>query len=208
MLFNLILFFCKASFIEKFFLFFLKKNQLYSKLLRKYFRIKKGVVVGDFSYGCFTSNLPNGTIIGNYCSFAPGIKIFNGNHGIKFATTHPFLYNTNLGMVKKETIKRYSLRVGHGVWIGDGVLILPSVKEIGNGCIIGAGSVVSKDVKPYSIVVGNPAKHIKYRFNQEYIDILETKNIYSFRKKDFINTIDYMYDEKQFHKIKSINRNE
>ena len=156
-----------------------------------------------YSYGCFTDSIPNGTVIGNYCSFAPGIKIFNGNHGIEWASTHPFLYNVLLGMVQKETINRHALEVGHDVWIGANAIILPSVKKIGNGVIIGAGSVVTKEVKPYSIVAGNPAKLIRYRFDAKDINILETKRVYDMSIEEFSDNIKYMYNKSTFNQIKS-----
>jgi acetyltransferase-like isoleucine patch superfamily enzyme len=196
-----ILLFCKAPFVERIFLFFLKKNQMDSELLREYYKRSKGIIIGKFSYGCFTNDIPAGTIIGNYCSFAAGVKIFNGNHGIEWATTHPFLYNVALGMVETETIIRHQLQVGHDVWIGADSIILPSVKKIGNGAVVGAGSVVTKDIEPYSIVAGNPAKHIRYRFEQKYIDVLESIQIYNFSKQEFISNIKRMYNKSDFHEI-------
>ena len=65
------------------------------------------------------------------------------------------------------------LCVGNDVWIGHGVTIVSSCEKIGNGAVIGAGSVVTKDVPPYSIVTGVPAKVIKYRFSEEIINALE-----------------------------------
>ena len=65
--------------------------------------------------------------------------------------------------------------IGHGVWIGDSVIILGGV-SVGNGAVIGAGSVVTKSILPYSIAVGNPARTIRYRFNQEYLDLELFKN--------------------------------
>ncbi|XOV79159.1 MAG: CatB-related O-acetyltransferase [Aestuariibacter sp.] len=63
------------------------------------------------------------------------------------------------------------VKIGHGVWIGDSVIILPNV-SIGNGAVIGAGSIVTKDIPPFAVAVGNPAKVIKYRFNQKIRDKL------------------------------------
>lgn len=205
---KLILFICKVSLIEKVVLRFLMKDQMHSKLLREYYRVAKNIIVGKFSYGCFTNNIPSGTTIGNYCSFASGIKVFNGNHGIEWATTHPFLYNVNLKMVEEETIVRHPLNVGHDVWIGSDTIILPSVKKIGDGAIIGAGSLVTKEVAPYSVVAGNPAKFIRYRFDQKYIDILKSKKTYNLSKKEFSNNMKYMYDKSLFNKINSLNDNE
>jgi acetyltransferase-like isoleucine patch superfamily enzyme len=61
------------------------------------------------------------------------------------------------------------LSIGNDVWIGQNAIILPSVARIGDGAVIGAGAVVTKDVEPYSIVVGNPARLLRYRFSQETI---------------------------------------
>lgn len=174
---------------------------MFSDSLRGYFKKVKGITIGDFSYGCFTNDIPKGTIIGNYCSFAPGVKIFNANHGIDWATTHPFLYNHHFGFVKEEKIKRFSLIVGSDVWVGANAIILPSVRSIGNGAIIGAGSVVTKNVDPYSIVVGNPAVHKRYRFERNYIEILETKKIYNMSKLDFKKNINKLYDKDLFSSI-------
>lgn len=65
------------------------------------------------------------------------------------------------------------LTVGHDVWIGANAIILPGCCNIGNGAIIGAGSIVTKDVPPYSIVAGNPARMIRMRFPQQVIASLE-----------------------------------
>ena len=178
-----------------------KRNQIYSEFLRFYYKKIKGITVGKYSYGCFTNNIPPGTIIGNYCSFGPDIKIFNANHGIEWGSTHPFLYNTSLGVVNKEMVKRTQLEVGHDVWIGSNVIILPSVKKIGNGAIIGAGSIVTKDIEPYSVNVGNPCKLIKYRYENKFIEVLESKNIYNYSKKDFIKNTKFMYDKENFFKL-------
>ena len=63
------------------------------------------------------------------------------------------------------------VRIGNAVWIGDSVIVLPGV-NIGDGAVIGAGSVVTKDIPPFSIAVGNPCKVIKYRFSKGKIDVL------------------------------------
>lgn len=62
--------------------------------------------------------------------------------------------------------------IGNDVWIGQNVTFLPGV-HVGDGCIIGANSVVAKDIPPYSVVVGNPARVVRRRFDDEMIDLLE-----------------------------------
>ena len=64
--------------------------------------------------------------------------------------------------------------IGNDVWVGHNVVILPGCKKVGNGAVIGAGSIVTHDVPPYSIVAGNPAKVINMRFNDETIERLES----------------------------------
>jgi acetyltransferase-like isoleucine patch superfamily enzyme len=113
-----------------------------------------------------------GIYIGNYCSFGPGIKIYRANHLVEYFTTHPLFYSPQYSYVKKD-IDRPKLIIGNDVWIGASVVILPRVKKIGNGAIIGAGSIVTKDVLPYTIMAGNPAKIIRMRFNKDTIKRLE-----------------------------------
>ena len=74
--------------------------------------------------------------------------------------------------MEKEGISRGSLWIGHDVWIGANAIITPGCSSVGIGAVIGAGTVVSKDLPSYAIAVGNPAIIIKYRFNQSEIDKL------------------------------------
>lgn len=184
----------------------LKKNEMKSKLLRKYFIIQRNIYIGKYSYGCFTKNIANNTKIGNYCSFGPDVKIFNANHGIEWASTHPFLYNVKFRFVDSEKIQRNSLEIGDDVWVGANVIILPSVKKIGTGAIIGAGSVVTKDVDNYAIVAGNPAKVIRYRFELEIQNLLIKSSIFELDTAEFSNLIPFMYNSTDFNKL--LNENE
>ena len=116
-------------------------------------------------------------IIGKFCAIARGIEfIMNGaNHRMCSATTYPF--NIMGGGWEKSTPKLEDLPlkgdtvVGNDVWIGQNVTVLPGV-HIGDGAIIGANSVVTKDVPPYCIVGGNPARFIRKRFDEETIEFL------------------------------------
>jgi virginiamycin A acetyltransferase len=150
----------------------LEGGRFFSTTLRVILRQYHGVAVGQYSYGsCLVPGvLPPGTIVGNYCSFAVGLKVLRRNHPLNCLSQHPFFYNHELGVLETDTI--HSIRgnpliVGHDVWIGDGVTILPSCRSVGDGAVIGAGAVVSKDVDPYAIVAGNPAKLIRKRFDEE-----------------------------------------
>ncbi len=163
------------KFIYRLYLYYLKKNEFRSKRLREIFLEKYQIDIGMYSYGCFDQNrIPRGTIIGRYCSFARTAVIFNGNHGLDFLTTHPYVYNPNLGLVINETIKRNCCVVSDDVWIGHNAIILPRVESIGRGSVIAAGAVVTKNVPAYAVVAGNPAKLIKYRFSPKVIEKIES----------------------------------
>jgi len=119
--------------------------------------------------------------IGKYCSIADGVEIMlGGEHNYKCATTFPFKTlskeffrqtNTCIDNLPIDRRSKGDVIIGNDVWIGRKALILSGVK-IGDGAIIGASSVVTKDVPDYAIVAGNPAKIIKYRFSKEKIMFL------------------------------------
>ncbi len=152
-----------------------KKAGAESALLREIFQRDFGIDVGYGSYGgCFNSeNTPPHVKFGNYCSVAEGVKMFRANHPMDVFTSHPLFYNPVMGLVAGDTLHRPKLEIGHDVWIGANAIILPSVSFIGNGAVIGAGSVVTKNVAPYTVVAGNPAKMIRHRFNERQIKYLE-----------------------------------
>lgn len=116
-------------------------------------------------------------IIGKFCAIAKGVEfIMNGaNHRMCSATTYPFNIFGNGWEKVTPSIDQLPLKgdtvVGNDVWIGQSVTILPGV-HIGDGAIIGANSVVAKDVLPYNIVAGNPIKIIRKRFDDETIHFL------------------------------------
>lgn len=168
-----------------------KEGQMYSPTLREIFKKEFNIVVGYGTYGgCFNaSNIPPGVVFGNYCSIAQNIKIFRANHPKGTFTTHPLLYNPIAGFVKEDQLIRPTLIVGHDVWIGEGAIILPNVMNIGNGSIIGAGSIVTKNVEPYSIVVGNPAKEKSKRFSSDVIDVLEKTEWWALSKDKLVQQI-------------------
>jgi virginiamycin A acetyltransferase len=114
--------------------------------------------------------------IGNFCSIAYGCKIGLGNHPSNWISTHPFAYDKKYGFVEKTNFEIASTArkciIGNDVWIGANAIILAGV-TIGDGAIIGANAFVNKDIEPYSVVTGTPAKHLKFRFDSEIIDQLK-----------------------------------
>ncbi|MEY4750081.1 MAG: hypothetical protein RIQ60_2295 [Pseudomonadota bacterium] len=159
-------------------------NQFESLELRKYFKDNHSITVGLYSYGCFDANrIGKYTDIGRYCSFAPTAYVFNANHGITYISSHPYLYNPSLGIVGEEKIERRQCKIEDDVWVGHAAIILPSVKVVGRGAIIAAGAVVTKDVPPYAIVAGNPAKVIRHRFDEITISKIEATKWWLLDKK-------------------------
>ena len=105
--------------------------------------------------------------IGNFCSIAPDVMfILQSEHPYKGVSTYPF--KVMLDFYKYEATSKGDITVGDDVWLGHGATICSGVK-IGQGAIVAAGSIVVKDVPPYAIVGGNPAKFIKWRFEDEAV---------------------------------------
>jgi acetyltransferase-like isoleucine patch superfamily enzyme len=107
------------------------------------------------------------TRIGRYCSFAGGVWRFNGNHPMKARSMHPYFYHPDFGYVQEELVDRGELVIENDVWVGQNAVFLPSVKRVGDGAVIGAGAIVTKDIPDFAVVAGNPAKVIRYRFSKE-----------------------------------------
>ncbi len=129
--------------------------------------------IGDYTYGDpkVVSFHEGSTLrMGKFCSLSKNVTIFlGGEHRTDWVTTYPFsaLFE-EAAHIKGHPATKGDVIVGNDVWIGFGVTILSGV-TIGDGAAIAARSVVTSSVKPYEIVGGNPAKHIKFRFNEETI---------------------------------------
>ena len=132
--------------------------------------------VGDYSYICPGTQLTCAEV-GKFCSVATGCLIGLAGHNLQGISTSPvFTERDNpSGSCWTEKHEENVLRpvtIGNDVWIGVRVIILGGVK-IGNGAVIGAGSVVTRDVPPYAVVAGAPARLIRYRFEEPVIRRLE-----------------------------------
>ncbi len=122
-----------------------------STTLRVFFYKYKGIRAGVGSYGWESEDVKGPMSIGNYCSLGPGVRHYEMNHVTDGVTTHPCWFNPVYGWVNKNPRVKTFLQIGNDVWIGANAIILPGCKAIGNGAIIAAGAVVTKDIPPYEI---------------------------------------------------------
>ena len=136
--------------------------------------------MGKHSYACeYFTAASEETTIGAYCSIANNVSIGTTHHPTNFISTHPFCYFEPCKLDKSSKQAHFDYvkpcHIGNDVWIGKSVIIMDGI-TVGDGAIIGANSVVTHDVPPYSIVVGSPARIINYRFDDETIKkLLELK---------------------------------
>ena len=144
------------------------------------------IIVGEFTYIAdseFESHVTNyypwsrdKLIIGKFCQIAAGVEFVmnDANHQMNAVTTFPFYtlegWEMNAPDPSDMPFKGDTV-IGNDVWIGQNAVILPGV-HIGDGVIIGANSVVGSHVAPYTIAVGNPAKALRKRFDDELIDLM------------------------------------
>jgi virginiamycin A acetyltransferase len=152
----------------------LEGGDIYSQTLRRIFRDYYRVDVGLYTHSeCFVPGaFDRHTTVGRYCSIAQGVRTMNRNHPLEFKSTHAFFFNPELGLIREDPINYLPLEIGNDVWIGAKAVILPNVRKIGDGAVIGASAVVNKDVPPYAVVVGNPARVVRFRFPPEVISRL------------------------------------
>lgn len=157
--------------------FFEGKNKvgLGSEVYRSYF--------GYGSYVAARSRIYH-VNMGKYCSIGQEVHCIYGQHPSRnYISTHPAFYSANhspISYVEEDTYdesmkmidSKYSISFGNDVWIGDRVSIMEGIR-IGDGAIIAAGAVVTKDVPPYAIVGGVPAKLIRMRFEKDDVDFLQ-----------------------------------
>lgn len=169
-------------------------------IIRKGSQVGAQVAIGDYSYISGPRSYVEAAIIGKYCSIARQSTIGVSGHDYKIVTTHPVIIDPSYGCVDllvKQAQKPAPV-IGHDVWIGMSSFVMRGV-TIGNGAVVASNSVVTKDVAPYSIVGGNPARHISYRFPPHIVDALLKINWWDWsdakirqHREDFYNIEDFV----------------
>lgn len=178
-------------------LFFFKKNSLVCKTSKIYpFSRITNSTIGSYSYISYSSQINNAEI-GKYCSISKRVSVGLGFHPTNFISTSPMFYSPKnpllKSFVKESKFEDFKpISIGNDVWIGTNVVVLDGV-TIGDGVIIAANSVVNKNVEPYSIVGGVPARFIRHRF--------EPKTIEKLLKIKWWNLPDYFLKQKKIINI-------
>ncbi|BDR10663.1 CatB-related O-acetyltransferase [Comamonas thiooxydans] len=179
------------------------------------------VFIGAHSYMNDGGYLRSNIFIGRYCSIGRRVTIGAGMHhidglssspSIRIGTATNYTEDQLIQLSIKKTKRPFTILM-NDVWIGDGVVVMPGV-TIGTGAVVGANSVVTKDIPPYAIVGGCPAKIIKYRFPDEIIEELLKSEWWELSKEDlenlptgnvieFIDSIKNTSNKKEFFKFES-----
>jgi len=162
----------------------------------------KNVSIGEYTYGnpkIERFNQNDKLIIGKFCSISNEVTILIGKgHNTQSASSYPFTTfigtrRANFKRIPGKGIQHHDTVIGNDVWLGHGALILSGV-TIGDGAVIGARAVVSKDVEPYSVVVGSPLKHLRYRFPKEVRDVLVEKKWWDLPDEKIEELAPYLID--------------
>lgn len=152
----------------------LEGGAMRSATIRRLMEEAHGVTIGAHSYGCFDPvRFPPGTHVGRYVSVGPGVWAFRRNHPSDRLSMHPYFYRPSLGAGSAADVATSPLTIDAGSWLGASVLVLPGCRRIGRGAVVAAGAVLTRDVPDYAVVGGNPARVIRYRFNDEAIAAAE-----------------------------------
>jgi len=147
-----------------------------NKYYNKYFKYRKkylrGPDMGKENYYFTGKIFIKGDVqFGNYCAIGENLRIISSNHNYHLPALQAIFYRKHFKEKYPGGGKSKKIIIGNDIWFGDNVILLPGVK-IGDGACIGAGAVVTKDIPPYAIACGVPAKVIKYRFSKVIIAFL------------------------------------
>ncbi|GAC1648230.1 MAG: CatB-related O-acetyltransferase [Herpetosiphon sp.] len=156
--------------------------------------------VGAWSYGrprIFAWGEGAQLSIGRYCSFANDVEIMlGGEHRVDWVTTYPFnILVPEASSITGHPHTKGDVIIGNDVWVGYGALVLSGV-TIGNGAVVAARSVVTRDIPAYAIVGGNPARHIKYRFDEQTIRRLQELAWWDWPRDKVVDAAPYLQSDR------------
>ncbi len=158
------------------------------------------VAVGMYTYGLKLRNIQMSTkrdrlVVGNWCSIGPGVRFICEGHLTNTVSTFPF--RTVLGGLANENVDSVSsgpIIVGSDVWIGANAIILSGV-TVGHGAVVGAGSIVTRDLPTYAVAVGVPARVIRMRFRPDQVRDLLAIAWWNWPERKVIECIDSFYGD-------------
>lgn len=162
--------------------------------------------IDSYTYISFNCRI-NNTTIGKFCSIGPNFISGWGIHPLNGISTSPMFYSTanqngfSLSTTDK-IIERKEIKIGNDVFVGMNVILLDGV-SIGDGAVLAAGTVITKDVPPFAVVAGVPGKVIKYRFDKNTIDKLLQIKWWNFHDEELKDVEKYFFNIEEFLKIKS-----
>lgn len=168
-------------------------NEIKEKLHNHFKKFSDNVTIGDYTYGFFDVLEWDGKTklkIGKFCSIAADVLfLLGGEHRKDFISTYPFnALMESFAYIEGHPTSKGDIIVGNDVWIAHGVKILSGV-TIGDGAIVAANSLVTKDIPPYAIAMGNPAKVVKYRFDEDTISKLLKIKWWDFKEEEIVKII-------------------
>ena len=192
--------------------FFKKKYNLENDHIETICKVP--VFVGKFTYGTewisiltWTPSSEN-VKIGRFCSISYGLKLFlGGNHHYNWITTYPFGHSNPSSLYCKPIVDHpiapKGITIGNDVWIGRDVTIMDGV-HIPDGVIVAANSHVVKSPKPYSIIGGNPATHIKFRFDEQTVEALLNLKWWDWENEKIFQHIGLLCAEPKLERLKEL----
>lgn len=161
------------------------RDEYQSRLLRRYFERTYGIKIGLYAFGAFDRwRIPPNSTIGRYSSVAHTARIIDANHPTDSLSSHPFFYLKDFGIVEADLAKLQPPVIEEDVWLGHNCIIMPGCHHIGRGAVVGAGAVVTRDVPPYAIMIGMPAKVVRYRFPPDIIEAIEATEWWTLDKAE------------------------
>lgn len=157
--------------------------------------------IDDYSYTCENCQIIY-SYVGKFVNIASYVRLNPSPHPMQKVTQHHMLYRKEMFGFGEDDSRFFDFRrskkvhIGHDVWLGHNVVVMGGV-TIGNGAVIGSGAIVTKDIPPYAIAVGNPARVIKYRFDDKTIENLQKISWWDWDNEKIKNSLD------EFHQIDS-----